>query len=416
MRSAAFAVLLGVASCGGGSGGTGPPGPPPPPASISISPSQSSAIQTVQLQFTASGSGTPVGWSVREGAAGGSIASSGLYTAPVNLGTFHIVATSLANGSQTATATVTIVPAVIVFPTSDTLGPGGVRRFGVDVNPPVPSVTWTILEGPDAGSMSGSTYTAPNVTGTYHLVATSTLDSRLSFTVPITVVPHGFRPVGDLNLPRMGHTATLLPNGNVLIAGGDPCWADDGVCPLQETELFDPTIGSFVSGPDMISQRAFHTATSLANGKVLITGGSSPASELYDPATGTFASTGGLSVNRSGHTATLLANGKVLIAGGQTTASAIATAELYDPQTGTFSPTAAASMTTARSWHTATRLPSGHVLIAGGFNPISTATTLATALSSTELYDPVTETFIPTGRLSEARGLHTATMLGNGTV
>lgn len=412
MRVWASILLLVIASCGGGSGGSG--GSAPPPTPITISPSQGSAIQTAEVQFTTTG--PPVSWSVREGAIGGSITSSGLYTAPVNLGTFHVVATSLANSSLSATATIRIEPAVRVFPTSDTLGPGGVRSFGVDVNPPVPSVTWTILEGPAGGSISGNTYTAPDETGTYRLVATSTLDSRLSFTVPITVVPRGFLPVGDLILPRVGHTATLLPNGRVLIAGGDPCWVDDGVCPLQETEIFDPASGTFQPASNMIRQRAFHTATTLPNGTVLFTGGSSPATELYDPGTGTFTTTGGLRVNRAGHTATLLTNGKVLIAGGQTTNSALATAELYDPQTGTFSPTGGNGMTTARSGHTATRLPSGHVLITGGFNPISTASTLAVALSSAELYEPDTETFIPTGRLSVARAAHTATMLGNGSV
>jgi hypothetical protein len=366
------------------------------------------------VQFTATGS--PVSWSVQVGAVGGSITNTGLYTAPVNLGTFHIVATSLADSTRTATATITIVPAVIVFPTSDTLGPAGLRGFGVDVNPPVPSVTWTILEGPAGGSMSGNNYTAPEDIGTYHLVATSTLDSRLSFTVPITVVPHGFLPVGDLNLPRMGHTATLLPNGMVLIAGGDPCWVDDGVCPLEETELFVPSSDVFVNAANMLAQRAFHRATLMSDGKVLLTGGSSPTSELYDPATGAFALTGSLSVNRSGHTATLLADGRVLIAGGQTITTPISSAELYDPQTGTFSTAAGGGLIGPRSEHTATRLPNGQVLITGGFNPVNSAESLPIALSTAELYDPLTETFIATGNMTQARGAHTATLLGNGTV
>jgi hypothetical protein len=406
MRLGIAVLLLGIASCGGGSGA-----PEPPPAPFTISPADSISIQLGQTQFDASRS--PVGWSIREGAAGGSIDNSGLYTAPVNLGTFHVVATS---GSQTATTAITIVPAVIVFPPSDTLGPGGLRGFGVDVNPPVPSVSWTILEGPAGGSISGNDYTAPEDIGTYHLVATSTLDSRLSTTVPITVVPQGFKPVGDLNLPRMGHTATLLPNGEVLIAGGDPCWVDDGVCPLQETELFDPASGNFRLASNMIRQRAFHTATPLQNGQVLLAGGGSVLAELYDPATNAFVATGSMSTNRFQHTATLLPNGKVLIAGGQLGTTALSSAELYDPLTGTFSPTAGAGMVVPRSGHGATRLPNGLVLVTGGLVHIGAAQHVADIHASAELYDPVAESFTSAESMTDPRAFHAAVALADGTV
>src|SRR5213078_4533407 len=124
-----------------------------------------------------------------------------------------------------------------------------------------------------------------------------------------------------------------------------------------------------------------HTATLLPSGKVLVAGGSNgsdlSSAELYDPASGTWTATGSLGTARDAHTATLLPNGEVLVAGGYT-GSALSSAELYDPASGTW--TATGSLGTARDAHTATLLPNGKVLVAGGNNGY--------ALSSAELYDP----------------------------
>jgi hypothetical protein len=126
----------------------------------------------------------------------------------------------------------------------------------------------------------------------------------------------------------------------------------------------------------MTAARAAHTATLLPSGRVLIAGGCTldsceleedgASAELYDPRVGSFAKTGTMGTERVSHTATLLPNGEVLLAGGWDRGGVLANAELYNPATGVFSPTS--SMTTHRAAHTATLLPNGKVLIAGGYN------------------------------------------------
>jgi large repetitive protein len=223
-----------------------------------------------------------------------------------------------------------------------------------------------------------------------------------------------FSPAGSLTTVREGHTASLLTNGQVLIAGGFailagwPVWAS--------AEIFDPVAGTFTATGSMASPRSGHTATLLPDGRILIAGGVTvveapsgnyppplSSAEVYDPSTGAFSATGNMSTGRSGHAATLLNNGKVLITGGAVDASA----ELYDPSTGTFSP--AGNMTAVRDEELAVLLPNGKVLIEGGGG--------CAALPPPELYDPVTSTFALTGA-SANPDLYpmTATLLLDGTV
>ena len=223
---------------------------------------------------------------------------------------------------------------------------------------------------------------------------------------------------GALATARSGHTATLLSNGNVLVAGGC-CNTSDA---LASAELYDPVTNAWMAAGALATARSGHTATLLPNGKVLVAGGCCTAvdalasTELYDPATNSWTAAGALATARQSHTATLLPVGKVLAVAGMTytiftTTSYFTSAELYDPTTNAW--TAVGALATARSSHTATLLPNGNVLVAGGefsshLTPIS--------LPSAELYDPATSAWTATGALATARSSHTSTLLPNGNV
>jgi hypothetical protein len=192
-----------------------------------------------------------------------------------------------------------------------------------------------------------------------------------------------FTVTGSMTAARSAHTATILPNGKVLIAGG--FGASPGPGYLSSAELYDPATGTFTATSSMTTARVYHTATLLADGDVLIAGGINgsdlSSAELYDPTAGTFAAAGLMTTPRELHSATLLMNGSVLIAGGDS-GSTLSSAEVYDPTAGTF--TATGSMTAARQEHVATLLSTGSVLLAGGEGPIPPSS--FGGLSSAELY------------------------------
>ena len=218
----------------------------------------------------------------------------------------------------------------------------------------------------------------------------------------------------DMNSSRILHTATLLPNDKVLIAGGIYC---DTICHiLDATELYEPATDTWTYTSNMSTARIAHTATLLPNGKVLVAGGcavdhcnhanANASAEIYDPATSVWTPVNSMNTARSRHTATLLPNKKILVSGGDRNEAS--SAEVYDPATDTW--TLTNSMSTARYNHTATLLPNGTVLVAGGDNyPI--------AIASAEVYDPTTNTWTLTDNsMSMARVDHTATLLPNGKV
>jgi len=233
---------------------------------------------------------------------------------------------------------------------------------------------------------------------------------------PQNTQPHtdgkNFTLGGSLQVGRAEHTATLLPNGRVLLVGGFTD-ADDIV---TSAELYDSKTGTSIYTGSLNVPRENHTATLLANGKVLIVGGLSTSytalasAELYDPATGTFAYTGSMATAREKHTATLLADGRVLVAGGEGQAgNGLDSAELYDPAVGAFS--SVGSMTALRVDHTATLLQDGEVLIAGG-GPADGIS----PLNSAEIYDPASQAFAATGSMIDPRSYHSATLLKSGKV
>jgi len=311
--------------------------------------------------------------------------------------------------------------------------------------------------------------------GNQTITATDTVTASItgsSNPIDIATDPslHGFQPTGAMGTERQAHAASLLANGKVLISGGF-----NSTNVLASAEVYDPATGAFTTTGTMTTVRFLQTATLLAhgpaatNGKVLITGGSNSVAnlgfipsgdlstaELFDPATGTFTATGAMSERRSEHTATLLANGKVLVACGTTDNVAelfdpatgsftstghliaggrwgctatllddgtvlitggrdlydvfdgggILTAELFDPATGTF--TASGVMTQFRYSHTAALLNNGKVLLTGGINGDS--------VQDTELFDPTAKTFSHAGLMGSPRASHTATLLDDGTV
>jgi len=440
---------------------------------------------TQSFMATVSGTtNTGVTWSVQE-SFGGTINSTGLYTAPPDTwGTFHVVATSQANPTSMGIATVAVqLSQLTISPSDVTLPPRGTQAFTASVAGLANTgVTWTIQET-GGGLISGAgVYTAPSAEGFYHVIVISLADTSVSASATISVTTasvsffptgslqtaRGFHtatllnngqvlvaggankasdpncvggivsaelydanavastPTGSLAAPRYDHTATLLSNGNVLVAGGFGDTSDcQGVgAQAQNTaEIYDADKGSFSVTGNMSIPRGGHTATVLTDGKVLIAGGGdqgvggagSATAELYDPSTGAFTQTGSMAVARFRHTATLLKDGRVLVVGGVPLDSSIpsSTAEIYDPTTGIF--TATDGMSTAREEHTATLLNDGTVLITGGESPVMGSSDLQLTATA-EVYNPSTGLFAPTGSMTEARNLHTATLLMDGTV
>ncbi|HEX8796149.1 MAG TPA: kelch repeat-containing protein [Polyangiaceae bacterium] len=282
--------------------------------------------------------------------------------------------------------------------------------------------------------------------------------NRITLTVPDAtpgpvLVDPTWLSAGTMLFERARHTATLLPDGKVLLAGG---WDSTGNS-IAGCELYDPSLGTFTSTGSLATTRVAHTATLLASGKVLVAGGNGAgtSTEIYDPATGSFSRGGPMQQNRQFAPAVRLPSGDVLFLGGRDASGApTSTAEIYDPQNGTFTLLGAsmaipryqskavllpsgqvlvvgdgqgeiydpATQTFAlaspmvqqqRAYPTLTLLPSGQVLVAGGFDG---GAWNSPAFGGAELYDPVAQTFTSAGQLNFARGWASDTLLPTGEV
>ena len=237
-----------------------------------------------------------------------------------------------------------------------------------------------------------------------------------------------FTLTGSMSENRFVHSATRLQNGNVLMVAG---WSNKVVDGVQTTpqdaqtnEIYDTATGTFSITGALAPTRYAHTATLLGNGKVLVAGGNAVRTvgalnnaDLYDPVTGQFTAVAPMTVAMAYRTATLLSNGKVLIAGGDPgiNDSGVELAELYNPSTNTFIATSGV-MTVPRYGLTATRLANGQVLITGGTSgPVPAGATDA-IVATAEIYDPVLNSFSATSSMAVPRAHHTAADLGNGRV
>ncbi len=253
-----------------------------------------------------------------------------------------------------------------------------------------------------------------------HVEGTISERSRPLVFVVSGLTPLAAVPTASMRTARSRHTATLLMDGQVLVLGGG-----------ASAEVFDPADANFVPTGDMTTSRYGPTATRLANGKVLVAGGYGPDSgaggglpllrsaELYDRGSGTFSTVGSMHEARIGHSATLLADGRVLVAGGIGDAgggAAISSAEIFDPDTATFS--VVDQMKSARADLAAALLPGGEVVMIGGWNghaPDSLDDPPWDPLFA-ELFDPSTAQFSVKSTMSTPRDHPTAVTLRGGQV
>jgi len=224
-------------------------------------------------------------------------------------------------------------------------------------------------------------------------------------------------PTGTMQSARDGHAATILANGKILVAGG----TNNGLS-LTSAELYNPTAGTWTFTGSMHVGRTLARAVQLSNGSVLVMGGcvddclsaTTSSAEIYNPSAGAFTTTGSMVQARAEFGVTLLANGQVLVAGGCTAydangcASTTNKAEIYNPFTGTWRATGA--LRGARHAMTATLLASGKALVAGGADAANDA------LNSSEMYDPTTRTWTLGNRMVQARSDYASIMLSTGKV
>ena len=234
----------------------------------------------------------------------------------------------------------------------------------------------------------------------------------------LAATPHAWTTLHEMSTPRQGHTATLLEDGRVLVAGGS-----DGRHALATAEIFDPRAGSWQVAGEMAGPRVNHHAVLLPGGRVLVAGGqyddagpgAAPlaTTEVYDPGANTWAPAGSLHAARStGFTMNRLPDGRVLLAGGVGATGILAEAELFDPRTGAW--TVAPPMSVPRWAHAATLLASGLLLVTGGHTGKGIFD--SDSVASSELFDPGTGAWQRVAPLTQGRGGHVIAATHNGAL
>ncbi len=301
----------------------------PPDAAIPAG----TTLQYMATGFYSNGTSANITNTATWNATGAATISTGGLAKGVSVGTSSISASvGTVTGIANLTVTAPLLVSIAVTPVNPSVALGAAQQF---------TATGTYGDGSTQNLTDVATWSSSN-TGVAQIGSTG-IASALGFgqttiqaafagikgSTGLTVTA-GFASTGSLNTGRAFHTATMLNNGMVLIVGGN----DSNGNPLASAELYNPATGTFTDTGNLNAARVSHTATLLNNGMVLIAGGEGSSgflntAELYNPATGTFTIAGGnLNTPRLGHTATMLNNGMVLFAGGENSSAIFASAEL----------------------------------------------------------------------------------------
>jgi hypothetical protein len=366
---------------------------------LSITPATATVAPGLQTTFVASGGLAPYTWFLSNNASGGSISSTGVYTAGATGGVGDVV-TVLDSLGASAIAAVTVPPPLTVAG-----GGGGPVAVGIGGQVVLTAsggtgpYTFLLTTNGTGGSITaGGVYTAGPQAGTDVVTVIDANGGTTTITITVTSGP-SWVMASAMPTARRRHTSTLLRSGKVLVVGGS-----DSAGTLATAVVYNPLGGGGWATTGALTQpRSNHAAVLLQSGKVLVVGGSGgTTAELYDPVTERWAPTGSLGWTSSSPVVTLLPNGKVLLTGDD---GNLGRAALYDPVAGAWSATG--SLHTPRYNHTATYLSSvGRVLVTGGYVPAGGDT------PSAELYDPATGTWSVTGSMAAGRADHAATLVG----
>jgi N-acetylneuraminic acid mutarotase len=407
------------------------PDPIPPPDAPVVSTVTFATAGKAGYQASTQDQGTANGmsylWTVTNGSITGGQGTPAITFTAGTVGTLvaQVKVTNL-SGSATGSAQASVqpAPAAPIFSQDQVLtGSKGVLASV----PPQSGMTyqWSISGG-GAGVISAgattnvATYSVGSLPGTYQLSVTvqNLAGDQVTGSRTQSVVSKAFLPDVHTAPQRVQHSITALLDGRLLVAGGmDATWV------TASAMLYDPYSNTWARVGSMTDGRAGHTATLLTDGRVLVTGGEGSdanltplhTTELYDPATQTWSAGGDLSVERQDHTATRLADGRVLVAGGipiltDTSFSYLNTAEIYNPATNSWSD--GGTMSLVRADHSATLLPDGRVVLIGGGSQQGSAGWQRTI----DIFNPQTLSWTAGTNMIASRISHTADLLPSGKV